>query len=156
MSGELAGSTKEPAPLTLSYFADNSESFSAEVVRELRQSQFFRPKLRSDGTPSDKDMLLLASSVIAASDRELRVQRARLAGLEAQAGWWNSPMFQPARVSKSGEPEAADTQGKKRKLPGFCATSQYEILWRHWWSSQVRSGRYLFGTRPRRATILTT
>ena len=37
-------------PLQLAYFDENRESFSARIVRELKDSTFFHPRLKKDNT----------------------------------------------------------------------------------------------------------
>lgn len=86
----------EPQPLQLTYFDDHKESFSASIVKELKESSFFRPRLNKDGSVTDRDMLLLASAVIASSDKHIRATDKRNDQLESRLSWWNSPMFQTA------------------------------------------------------------
>ncbi len=94
-------------PLSLDYFEDptREESFSAEVVRRLKTSPFFRPERNPDGSITDRTMLTVASVVIAAAERELgfaQMVRERLT-------WWNSPLFQkPVMADRSDTGDAEE------------------------------------------------
>lgn len=89
-------------PLQLAYFDENKESFSARIVRELRDSTFFRPRLKKDNTVADSDMLLVASAVIAAADQQIRSMERVNSRLEQRLSWWNEPMFQKALPAAIG------------------------------------------------------
>ena len=96
MADANATGSVEPAPLSLSYLENQNDSFSAGIVRELKDSVFFRPRLNKKGVPTDESMLLLASSIIASADRHIRKIDTRNEQLENKLSLWNGPMFQNA------------------------------------------------------------
>lgn len=99
-------------PLDEAYFKSNPKSFSAQIVDELRNSAFFQPKLRKDGRIQEKEMLLIAATVIAASDRHIKSIEDSIGHLQERVQWWNSPLFQTA---------VADAGPSSRKPPGASA-----------------------------------
>ncbi len=106
-------------PLTLEYFemGARSESFSSEVVRRLSDGPFFRPAKQPDGFISDRDMLTVASVVIAAADREI----AATERVRERLGWWNAPLLQkPVATAADGHGEdVAGAEGDQHEIAWF-------------------------------------
>src|SRR5262245_9694200 len=87
----VAPPRKEDAvPLRVERLEDpkNEGSFSAEILRRVKDSPFFRPEVGPDGQITDRDMLKVASMIIAAADREIDAAEADRERLL----WWNKPM----------------------------------------------------------------
>jgi hypothetical protein len=90
---------------------EEPESFSAGIFRELRKSPFFRPKLKKDGTISDRDMGTATQVALAAADQRIWQHEQTIERLAKRAAFWNQPMFQPALpaaaadAARSGKPE---------------------------------------------------
>lgn len=81
----------------------NRESYSSRVLRNLARNPMYRPKKGKDGAPSDREMLTVATTLLAAADERISV-------LERKALVFNAPLFHAPML-----PGQADDVADKRE-----------------------------------------
>lgn len=82
---------------SVTVFNQNGETYSSRVLRNLAKSPLYKPKRGKDGSPSEKELLTIATTLLAAADE-------RITALEKKALVLNAPLFQsPMLLGDGGE-----------------------------------------------------
>ncbi len=105
-----------PKELSLEYFESNPTTYSNRVLGNLKQNQIFRFIFENKKRgPSDRDMLIVASTVISSADEEIRRLHSERANLQPEASKIRAILGNPiwavrALPAPAPEPTATEEQ----------------------------------------------
>ena len=114
-----------PNELSLDYFESNPTTYSNRVLGNLKQNQIFRFIFENRGRgPTNKEMLIVASTVIASADEEIRCLQSEKQHLQREASKirailgnpiWSVRQLPPPAFEET-DADAAAASDKREKI----------------------------------------